>query len=110
MVEPLSESDVHIIADRRIEDYMAKFEARLPIVMKPTIYEVAEKVGQKHKAFLTSIFNVNLDSPESIEEFQAVLRYNKESFRKSQSDKSTIRKLGIAALFAALLTYLGLKG
>lgn len=109
MGNELSKADVQIIADDRVERYIDRFEKRLPEIMKPTIYECAEKVNKKNEALIQRIFNVNLKDPDSIEQFQAIQLYNKEKYQETKSNKFIIRRSVLIFCVGAILAFLGFK-
>ncbi|MGR3179915.1 MAG: hypothetical protein ACUZ8E_17885 [Candidatus Anammoxibacter sp.] len=109
MGNELSKADVQIIADDRIERYIDRFEKRLPEIMKPTIYECAEKVNSKNKTMIQNLFNVDLSDQKSIEEFQAIQLNSKENYRGSKKNKYIIKRATIIFFVGAILTFLGFK-
>lgn len=117
--------EVQAITQNVLKEFSADQEKRLPQLMAPLMYEVAEKIAARSEAaqalLLSNIFGLDITDKEKVATFQRDLFWLRDKRVESEAERKIIRHavtvgtlkalfMGIIGAATALLAVLGLKG
>lgn len=106
-----TETQMRLIAKEAAEESLKHYTANLREVLKPMMFEVAEKVSvtaeSKFRELFANILGINLENTSDVREFQQDLFWARKARLNQESDQRLIRNTVLRSIVTGFLGGLG---